>query len=674
MQKKPSSTSPIQLVLASFLMLFLELALIRWSGSNIVYLSYFTNFVLLGSFLGIGLGFLRARSRYDLFPLAPIALTTFIAFVFIAPAEISRYGSDLIYFGNFSRSGLPAWITLPVIFLAVATIMATVAEGVARRFVAFKPLEAYRLDIAGSIAGVVSFALLSFTNAPPVVWGAVVALLFGLLLQRKTRTALIVVPIVGMLLLLGAESLSPSTYWSPYYKIRLQNIKTADDSPFINIDVNGIPHQTIKSTTERRRTEPIYFLPYERLADKQLDDVLIVGAGNGSDVAIALSMGAKHIAAVEIDPRLYGFGKKLHPDHPYQDSRVKVYINDGRAFLESTDAKYDLILFALPDSLTLVSSQSSLRLESYLFTSEAMQAAASHLRGDGMFGMYNYYRERWLVDRLATTLEQTYGHPPCLDTVGRRTQLALLTISHSGSTNCPSTWSAATKDLGVATDNWPFLYLRTRGIPATYFVTVALILLTALAAVRFVAGPLRRQMASYLDLFFMGAAFFLLETKSVVQFALLFGTTWFVNALVILGVLLIIFAAIEVVRVVGDIRSQVRKVLWALLFLSLVVNLFVPTGALLQFSSGLRFTLAVALAFTPIFIANLIFAQRFKNVVSSPIAFGVNLLGALLGGVLEYGALILGYRSLTAVVIIFYGLAFITYSKQAVSPGRKKPS
>ena len=44
----------LRLFLLSFLMLFVELALIRWTASDIVYLSYFTNFVLLGSFLGIG--------------------------------------------------------------------------------------------------------------------------------------------------------------------------------------------------------------------------------------------------------------------------------------------------------------------------------------------------------------------------------------------------------------------------------------------------------------------------------------------------------------------------------------------------------------------------------------------------------------------------------------------
>ena len=73
----------IRLVLLSALMLFVELALIRWTGSNVVFLSFFSNFVLLGSFLGIGIGFLRGRARVNLFPYAPVALTAFVGLVFI---------------------------------------------------------------------------------------------------------------------------------------------------------------------------------------------------------------------------------------------------------------------------------------------------------------------------------------------------------------------------------------------------------------------------------------------------------------------------------------------------------------------------------------------------------------------------------------------------------------
>ena len=73
-----------------------------------------------------------------------------------------------------------------------------------------------------------------------------------------------------------------------------------------------------------------------------------------------------------------------------------------------------------------------------------------------------------------------------------------------------------------------------------------------------------------------------------------------------------------------------------------------------------RFVAAVAIAFTPIFLANLVFAQRFRNVGASTVAFGANLLGAMVGGLLEYLALVTGYRFLLVLVAALYGLAFLT--------------
>ena len=64
-------------------------------------------------------------------------------------------------------------------------------------------------------------------------------------------------------------------------------------------------------------------------------------------------------------------------------------------------------------------------------------------------------------------------------------------------------------------------------------------------------------------------------------------------------------------------------------------------------------------AFAPIFLANLVFAQRFKQVGSSTVAFAANLLGAMVGGVLEYLALLNGYRFLLVLVAVLYGLAFL---------------
>jgi Spermine/spermidine synthase domain len=645
----------LQLFVLSFLMLFVELALIRWSGALVIYLSYFSNFVLLGSFLGIGIGFLRARARVNLFPWAPVALALLILYVRVFPVQVIRTGNDSIIFfgyGKFHASGPPTWITLPIVFLAVAAVMAMIGEGVARTFIRFRPLDAYRLDIAGSITGIAAFSLLSFLDAKPVVWALIVALVMLLVYGR--RAGLIqVAGVVAIVLLLWSESLSSSDIWSPYYRISVQPTVSPAGPGRYSINVNGIPHQNI---IPAHQLQKVYSQPYLDAPANPLNDVLIVGAGTGDDVANALLHGARHIDAVEIDPQLYQLGKRLNIDHPYSDPRVTVHINDGRAFLQQTHTKYDMILFALPDSLTLVAGQSSLRLESYLFTVEAVQAAKAHLKpADGLFAMYNYYRATWLRDRLANTVQVAFGHTPCVDYEGFSLSMISDTVNPSA-LRCTTTWHRPADVVAPATDNHPFVYLHGDTIPWIYRITLGLILLASLLLVRPTAGPYRR-MRGYVDLFFMGAAFLLLETKNIVQFALLFGTTWFVNALVTAGVLVSVLAAVEVSR-----RVVVRRpaLLYAALLAALIVAWAIPPSALLSLSVLPRFVVAVIIAFTPIFLANMVFAQRFRDVGDSTTAFGANLLGAMLGGVLEYTSLIVGYRWLLVFVAVLYGLAFLT--------------
>jgi hypothetical protein len=642
-----------RLFLLSFVMLFVELALIRWAGSNVLYLSYFSNFVLLGSFLGIGIGFLRARSSRNLFPYAPLALAALAAFIRFFPVKIRTSGADLLFFGIVQKSGPPRYVVLAVVFVAVTAAMAFVGEGVARAFAAFAPLDAYRLDLLGSVAGIIGFSVLSFLHAPPLGWGIVVAV--ALVVLYFPHVGLPQIAGLGILLvILGVESFAAGTSWSPYYKIEVKQ------DPKLNVpvvSVNGVPHQVILPTS--KNVPIIYTRVYDRIADTNpLDDVLIVGAGTGNDVAYALSRGAKRVDAVEIDPRLHRLGIELHPDHPFSDPRVHSYIDDGRAYLQRTHRKYDLILFALPDSITLVAGQSNLRLESYLFTKQAIETARDHLKPEGAFGMYNYYEQRWLIDRYAGTLDQVFRQPPCIDDQGGTGfHLAFLEDATSDAAlRCQATWVTQTEPVPApATDDHPFPYLRTPSIPGFYLATILLILLAAIVMVRLAAGPLK-PMARYTDLFFMGAAFLLLETMYVVRFALFFGTTWFVNALVFAGVLLSVLLAVEVSKHI-TFRKPVR--LYVVLVAFLAMAYLVHPGWVLSLAIPERFLVAICLAFAPIFMANLVFTQRFKDVGSSTIAFGANLLGAMVGGLLEYSALIVGYRALLVVVAILYGLAFV---------------
>ena len=97
----------------------------------------------------------------------------------------------------------------------------------------------------------------------------------------------------------GLGALSTLDTWSPYYRVTVGRTSVQGRT---EITVNNLPHQTMMPVDQLTVDQPFYAKPYTHLAGNPLDNVLIVGAGNGNDVALALSHGAKHVDAVEIDP------------------------------------------------------------------------------------------------------------------------------------------------------------------------------------------------------------------------------------------------------------------------------------------------------------------------------------------------------------------------------------
>ena len=217
-----------------------------------------------------------------------------------------------------------------------------------------------------------------------------------------------------------------------------------------------------------------------------LDEVLILGAGSGTDVAAALRHGAKHVTAVDIDPVILRLGAERHPDQPYSDPRVTVVCDDARHFLRTTTKKYDLVVFALIDSLTVQSSFSGVRLESYMFTKESFEAVRDHLSPRGVMVLYNYFREKWLVDRLANTAAEVFGRDPLGHVHQDRAYLAVMLAGprvaelHGAAAaagrrqrvraaaRSRARRIALVRDPSVApaTDDWPFLYMRDAGAAA----------------------------------------------------------------------------------------------------------------------------------------------------------------------------------------------------------------
>lgn len=633
----------LKLFILSFLTLFLELTLIRFIPAHIRLVGYFNNLILLASFLGIGLGFLRPTTKSLIF--FPLILICLQIFILLFRIEVSVQNSEVIFFNTIAAPNsntrlVEPQIILPIIFLLTAFTFFPLSQALAAIFSRFQPLTAYALDITGALVGIGLFSLMSALGLNPFFWFLVIGLLFIFILPKFHLFPL---ALVAGFIAIPAFTNGVSV-WSPYYKITAVDLKWG-----IGIDVNHINHQVI---TDYRNRETFYFAPYQSVDNPQYQTILIIGSGVGTDAAVALGEHpqVKSIDAVEIDPRLANFGQLLNPNHPYADPRVHLHITDGRQFLQNSSKRYDLIIYALPDSLVLTGRSGQIRLESYLFTRESFELAKNHLTANGLFVLYNYYRQPWLIDKISASLTTVFGYPPHIVTYKNdinNGSAILIGPQTTGTNSSPS--------LPLATDDWPFLYLKTRSIPAFYLKFLVLILGLSFAAVMLI----RPQKSTHFSprFFFLGAGFMLLETKSLVTFSLLFGTTWLVNSLVFAAILAFILLAIGV-----NHRSPLPNLrpLYFMLFAVLATNFFLPPSFFLTFPQIPRYLLASLFYFTPLFLANLIFAGLFRRSKSSTTDFASNLLGALLGGICEYISLITGYRALTLLVATFYTLSLFS--------------
>jgi hypothetical protein len=208
-----------------------------------------------------------------------------------------------------------------------------------------------------------------------------------------------------------------------------------------------------------------------------------------------------------------------------------------------------------------------------------------------------------------------------------------------------------------ATDDWPLIYLRVPTLPGVYLAGLGMVAVCALGLVAVLAG---RGAWRGFDphMFCLGAAFMLLETRSLVTYSLLFGSTWLVNTLVFFAILCSVLLAVALSAWLA-IRASVG--LYAALFGALLVAYLLPADALLWLEPApVRYGAASVVAFLPIFLANLVFAGSFRLTGrTADLAFASNLLGVMAGGMLEYAALLFGYQSLLLLAMGFYALSVL---------------
>lgn len=672
------------LFLISFLALFLELAIIRWLSTEVRIFAYFKNLPLMAAFLGFGVGcFLHRRYEslfYTWFPRLSVALILLIALapkigithvIFVDPRQFFLLGMGL---GDHAASSAPSfWQTVKALsvivglFFLVVAVFSTLCTKLGELLNRAKPLTGYSINVLGSLSGVIVFSSVSFLHWSPAVWLMIVYLSVIYFHFGKRSAAWVsayFLIAVGTSIFVG---LTQPARWSPYYKVMVDpDLRVGIPTFHILVNYDGFqtiqpfsPHFTDRVPKAAHAAyNRHYDLPF-RLSKRPIESVLILGGGTGNDAAVALRNGVKRIDVVEIDPVIAQLGKELHADRPYQSPAVRLFVDDARSYLQGNRSKYDLIIFATLDSHTAFSSLSSLRLDNFVFTLESLQQVARLLNPGGGVAINFFAINSWLSQRHYDTLKQALGVEPIVFGSAEDQETILLAgplfdaKRDLGQTSyIPLTVPFTANPIEPSTDDWPFLFLQGRGIPFNYLLPLFIVFLLSLIPFRYcLAGEERVDW----HLFFMGAAFLLIETKAVTALGLLFGSTWLLNSIVIGAILVMILVA----NMVAPRCTRLSfTLLYTLLSLTLIVNFLFPLAWLNQLDWVYRMLAGATLVTCPLFIAALIFAKAFAQVRSPSAGLASNLFGALVGGLLEYLDMWTGLRWLNLIALTLYVLSF----------------
>jgi hypothetical protein len=627
----------------------------------------------MAAFLGFGIGFFLYKKADIVFPWFPRLACLLIIIIagahslgithviFVDPQQYFLLGQR---FGDHAAQSIPpllktikAIIVIVFLFFLTMATFAALTSKLGELLNQKRPLVGYSINVAGSLFGIIGFSFVSYLEWPPVIW-LILVFLPLLYFYRKHFKLSAIYFLAAIAVTLIADKTNPAI-WSPYYRISVQNISSPQNPDSTLINVNYDEFQAIFDLSKSFQYH--YDIPYS-LSKKKIDSVLILGGGSGNDAAAALRNGASHVDVVEIDPVIVRIGYNLHPQKPYTSEKVNVYIDDARSFLQNTKKKYDLVSFAFLDSHTVFSSLSSLRLDNFVFTRESLLNAKKMLNNEGGIALNFLVTKDWLFLRHYNALKETMGTEPLIYGIDQNAVINAVLLSGDifDSNKSPGKTSyvpfeVPSYSLAVepTSDDWPFLFLEKRGIPFHYLLPLLIIFVLSFI-------PLKISSIKVKDinwhLFFMGAAFLLIETKAVTTLALIFGSTWLVNSVVFSAVLIMILLANFSI---GRLSSLSFQLLYAGLFASLLFNYFFNFDILNQFDWNVRMLAGGFIISLPIFIAALIFAKAFAVVKSPSIGLASNLFGALVGGLLEYLDMWTGLRALNLVALVLYGLSFV---------------
>jgi spermidine synthase len=696
------------ILLVSVLGLFLEMLLIRWIGTEVRIFAYLQNTVLVVCFLGLGLGLFTSQQpntlRQTLIPLALLVLLLAIPLSRRAlgySSELLSVLGDPVIWGELGAANL--WKTVLYVTSGLA-ITAFVLILVLDTFVPIgrflgrliddhpRIIAAYSANVAGSLLGTWFFVLLSSFHQPPIAWIAVVAVMIFLLLRRTDRwqwlNLALLLAVVVLAWFAGRVPGSVQVVWSPYQKLVAEELNPVEGrgSEYL-ITVNNTGFQVMSDLSAfgsdsdpsefalRSGGLTLYDIPLHLHPNAKR--YLVVGAGAGNDAAGGLRQGAEQITVVEIDPAIIELGRLYHPERPYSSPSVTIVNDDARSFFATCDEKFDVIAFGLLDSHT-TTSLTNARLDHYVYTRESIAEARSLLAPGGIMTISFLPQRLYIADRIAAVMGDVFDEEPIYfaipvegegwgyimfvagDLASARTQIAqdqqLATfVDWSIGTKPVPSLSLTTK---VATDDWPYIYLERPKIPVLYFLLAGLMVgIMIWSTWRWrVPGFLAGWDRSYWHFFFLGAAFLLLEVQNVSKASAVLGNTWQVNAVIVSGVLSMSLLA----NLLAQMLPRLPLVPVYVVLLGTCLGLYCVDLARFAFLPFAAKALIVgALTNIPALLSGIIFIRSLAIVPRKDLALGANMIGSMVGALLQSVAFVSGIRALLLLVAGLYALSFV---------------
>jgi SAM-dependent methyltransferase len=659
---------------AGALIVYAVLVIGRWHTSCFHGFVLFKNVSLISCLVGLGVGLGRGRSHRP-------ALWMFLGLLALEgliSAVAARFPSVALCIlrtpqDTLSAISTSAWGNLVLVALFTINAMAFVSMGQLGATHLSEVPGAVGLSwaLAGGLAGLGVFCALCLGWTGPLIWlGLLVLGIAPFLVAEPWRVGSVAASLALLLVSFGLISNQEQLFFSPSQQIAVKLPAPQDHVPTVTIRTNQCFDEEIMDcsapgvvTSERNAEAALYFdLPYRLRQGAR--DVLVLAAGAGNEVAAALRHDVRTVTAVDADPLPAFLGEIWHAERVYQDPRTRCVLGDARHFLRQTGRRFDLAVYGVPIVRCPAGVFAEVALEDRTCTLEGFRDALARLRDDGLLVVSCPSRDLRQCQRIFALLDSAYGRrlprafsvacderiviatgpgldrvPWRLDAISERTRQLL-----SGLGDCH--WP---------TDDWPFPYLNRPAIPRNYAI-VLFFLAGITGCLAWWRSRVEKVTATAPPfIFFLGAGCTLIAARSIPELGVVFGNTWRLWALASCGFLTILVLASLWVARMGQVPHATSFALLAgALILGFMMTRLAGSGAQLALAK-VAMPLALGL---PLFFVGIIVSSEFGEGDAGAV-LGRCLLGAALGGFLEYGSMCWGYSSLYPAGMGCFAVAFL---------------